>query len=97
MGGGRDREINASTCWSLLEVAFKTYFLLCLVMGILSYLVEFVSVYTANVVLLTVESLHIWTIVTSFMMPGVGSFRIINVLFNFYILYMFLPDIVPLR
>lgn len=27
------------------------------------------------------------------MLPGIGSFAIINVLFDFYILYMFLPDI----
>lgn len=64
-----------------------------MVLCLLSYFLGVFN-YFPNIVPLTVEGLQIWRLVTSWMLPGVGSMAIINVLFIFYILYMYMPDIV---
>ena len=37
LGQGRDRDQNIGTCWSQLEVMFKFYMILSLVMIVLTY------------------------------------------------------------
>ena len=94
LGGGRDRDQNFGTCWDLLEFGFKFYFITSIVLCILTYLMGGVFYYFPIIVSEVVLKFQVWRLITSFMLPGMGSFAIINVLFDFYILYMFLPDIV---
>jgi hypothetical protein len=78
-------------------MGFKILFVSSIVLCLLSYLLGNVFLYFPNIVILTVEKFQVWRLFTSWMLPSVGSFAIINVLFNFYILYMYLPDIVSVR
>ena len=94
LGQGRDRDQNFSTCWHNLEFAFKSYFLLEITLSLLSYFVNAIYAYFPNVVFLTVERLHVWRLFTSFLLPSAGSFAVIDVLFDFYLLYMCMPDVV---
>ena len=64
--------------------------LLCLLM----YVISDVFSYFPNMVELTVGSFQLWRLVTSFMLPSIGQMAIINVLFQIWILYQFMPDIV---
>ena len=52
--------------------------------------------YLPNIISFTVDRFQLWRLLTSFMLPGTGSFAIINVLFDFYLLYMCMPDVVRL-
>lgn len=94
IGQGRDRDQNFSTCWDLLETGFKFYFLLEIVLSLLSYFIQSMILYLPNILSFTVDRFQLWRLLTSFMLPGIGDFAIINVLFDFYLLYMCMPDVV---
>jgi hypothetical protein len=76
----------------MLEVGYKTLFLLSLVLVAFTYLFPEPMMYLANQVEFTVDSIQLWRLVSSFLLPSIGQYAIINFLFNFYILYMFMPD-----
>lgn len=54
LGGGRDRDQNASTCWTNLEMGFKIFFVTELVLCLLSYVLGGVFEYFPNIVSETV-------------------------------------------
>lgn len=54
LGPGRDRDQNFSTCWPLLELGFKFYLILELLMTMLSYFLSSIFDYFPNIVSLTV-------------------------------------------
>ena len=95
LGQGRDRNQNFSTCWGQLQAGFKFFFLLDITLAILSlFLGGFFFGYCTNLVELTIGRFQIWRLVTSFMLPSLGQMMIINVLFDMWILYQYMPDIV---
>ena len=96
LGQGRDRNMNASTCWSHLEVGFKFFFIVSIVLSILSWIAPSLLLYFPNIIPLTVGSFQLWRLITSFMLPGIGQMMIINVLFQVWILYQYMPDIVSI-
>lgn len=85
----------------MLEFGFKTLFLSQIILCILFYLFpDFFIQSFANIVILTVEKVQLWRLISSILLPGVSMYAFLNVLFQFYVMYMFLPDIVimlPLR
>lgn len=95
--GGRDRDQNMGTCWGQLEMGFKIFFIISIAGCLLSLVLSGLFVLFPNVVVLTVEYFQIWRLFTSFLWPGDGFLSFINVLFNFYMLYMFIPDMVLLQ
>lgn len=94
--GERDRDQNITTCWGTLELGFKILFISELVLCLLGYILPGVFMLFPNIVVLTVEKIQLWRLISSFMMNGSSQFAILSVLFDFYILYMFLPDLVIL-
>jgi hypothetical protein len=58
------------------------------------YVIGDVFAYFPNMVEQTVGSFQLWRLFTSFMLPSIGQMAIINVLFQIWILYQFMPDIV---
>jgi hypothetical protein len=75
-------------------MGFKILFLTDMVLCLLSYLLGDLFYYFPNLISLTVDRLQLWRLVTSFMLPSIGQFAIINALFEMYILYQFLPEVV---
>lgn len=95
LGGGRDRDQNVGTCWEMLEMGFKILFVTEMILCLLSLFLPGLFIYFPNIVIYTVEGFQLWRLFTSFLLPGIGgAFSFINVLFDFYILYMFMPDLV---
>ena len=97
LGPGRDRDQNAGTCWATLEVGFKFYFILELILCLLLYVAGGLLMYFPNILDFTIDKLQLWRLLSSFMLPSIGQFAIINVLFQMWILYQFMPDIVSYR
>lgn len=90
--GERDRDQNIKTCWSGLELGYKVLFLLSLVLVLFTYIFPTYMEVLANQAEFTIGEWQLWRLLTSFLLPSIGKYAIINVLFNFYILYMFMPD-----
>ena len=90
LGGDRDRNQNASTCWANLEFGFKYFFVTEMIFGLLVMLMPALSLYFSNIPYVTIFYFQIWRLITSFMVPQ----GIIGVLFQMWILYQFMPEIV---
>jgi hypothetical protein len=94
--GIRDRDRNFSTCWPELEFAFKSLFLATIVSTTVFYVFPNIGLFFPNIVAMTVERVQLWRLFSSFLFHGVKIRAILNVLFNLYVLYISMPDIVIL-
>lgn len=69
-----------------------------LISALACYFIRFISLeffaMLPNILILTIDKFQIWRLFTSFLWPGASSTAFLSVLFDFYILYTFLPDMV---
>lgn len=93
MLGGLGSQQNKTTCstwWSELQVGFKYLLVTTLSIAIVSIFVRIFVYIFANVLAYTIYKFQVWRLITSFLVDQ--SF--ITVLFNVYLLSIYLPKIV---
>ena len=95
LGQARDRDQNIGTCWPQLEVIFKFLMVLSMVLILLTYLLA-VFDYFPLAVTEVVDNYQLWRLISSILLPSIGMWKVINTLFQWLILYQFMPDIVHL-
>jgi hypothetical protein len=94
LNGGGDRDQNCKNCWAGLELGFKSLLAGLTGLHLLLQLFPILLIKLPNFVFMTVSLYEFWRPFTALAYHGEGINGFLNLLFDFYILYMLLPEFV---